>query len=170
MKTIYLTGFMGSGKSHTGKLLAERLGLPFIDLDAVIETTAGKTISEIFAEEGESAFRELETSSLRATANDPPGVVSTGGGAPCFNDNMDWMNRHGVTVFLDPPVGVLLQRLETGRDHRPLLQPAQELGAFITRKLASRRPQYEKAQIQLSLADPNAEVERLLVRLLGNEG
>jgi len=167
MKTIYLTGFMGSGKSHTGQRLAAALGLPFLDLDEAIEAKAGKTISEIFADEGEDAFRKLETSALRQTSELPPTVVSTGGGAPCFNDNMEWMNRNGQTVFLDPPVSVLLQRLDTGRDHRPLLQPAKELETFITQKLASRRQHYEKANIQVVLADPNAEVERLLVRLLG---
>jgi shikimate kinase len=168
MKTIYLTGFMGSGKSHTGHLLAERLGLPFLDLDAAIEAGAGKTISEIFADDGEDAFRMLETATLRQSAELPPAVVSTGGGAPCFNDNMEWMNKHGITVFLDPPVSILLERLEMGRAHRPLLQSANELQTFITKKLASRRHHYEKAQIQVVLADPNAEVERLLVRLVGH--
>ncbi len=157
---------MGSGKSYTGKRLAEVLGLPFLDLDEAIERSAGKTISRIFAEDGEAAFRALETQTLRETANLPPTVVSTGGGAPCFNGNMDWMNQHGTTVFLDPPIRVLLERLEIGRDHRPLLQPAKELETFITNKLASRRADYEKAQVQLVLADPEAEVERLLERLL----
>jgi len=167
MKTIYLTGFMGSGKSYTGKRLAEVLGLPFLDLDEAIEKSAGKTITEIFAEDGEAAFRELETQTLRHTADLPPSVVSTGGGAPCFNDNMDWMNQQGITVFLDPPIGVLLQRLEVGRAHRPLLQPAKELEIFIANKLASRRADYEKAQVQLVLADPAARVEQVLIRLIG---
>lgn len=166
MKRIYLTGFMGSGKTHTGRLLATGLGLPFLDLDEVIEAAAGKSISEIFADEGEDAFRELEAEALRRTAALPPSLVSTGGGAPCFHGNMDWMNRNGLTVFLDPPLGVLLQRLETGRAHRPVLQPAGELASFVAQKLASRRHYYEKAEIQLVLADPNAEVERLLMRLL----
>lgn len=168
MKTIYLTGFMGSGKSHIGQRLAEVLGLPFLDLDEAIEENTGKTINNIFAEEGEAAFRELETAALRQTAELPPTVVSTGGGAPCFNENMDWMNQQGTTIFLDPPVSVLVQRLDTGRDHRPLLKPANELRAFITEKLASRRHHYEKSDIQLVLTNPNAEVERLLVRLLGH--
>lgn len=168
MKTIYLTGFMGSGKSYTGQRLAERLGIPFLDLDAAIETAAGKTISEIFADDGEDIFRTLETAALRQTADLPTTVVSTGGGAPCFNKNMDWMNLHGLTVFLDPPISVLLERLEVGRAHRPVLQPAKELRTFITKKLASRRHHYEKAQIQVVLADPNAEVGRLLVGLLGH--
>lgn len=157
---------MGSGKSHTGHLLADLLGLPFFDLDAAIEAGAGKTISKIFADDGEGAFRTLETAALRQTAELPPTVVSTGGGAPCFNDNMEWMNRQGITVFLDPPVSVLLHRLEIGREHRPVLQPAKELETFITEKLASRRHHYQKAQIQVVLVDPNAEVERLLVRLV----
>ena len=168
MKTIYLTGFMGSGKSHTGHLLADLLGLSFLDLDAAIEGGAGTTISKIFADDGEDAFRELETVTLRQTAELPPSVVSTGGGAPCFNDNMEWMNRRGVTVFLDPPISVLVERLETDRAHRPLLQSTNDLAYFIIEKLTSRRHHYEKAQIQVVLSNPNAEVERLLMRLLGS--
>lgn len=167
MKTIYLTGFMGSGKSHTGHRLAELLGLPFLDLDAAIEAGAGKTISEIFAADGQDAFRALETATLHQTAKLPVAVVSTGGGTPCFKDNMEWMNHRGLTVFLDPPVSVLVERLKNDRAHRPLLRAAEQLEAFITQKLASRRHHYEKAQIQLTITDPNAEVERLLVRLLG---
>ncbi len=166
MKTIYLTGFMGCGKSYTGQRLATALSLPFLDLDEAIERSTGKTISQIFTDDGEAAFRDLETATLRQTAELGATVVSTGGGAPCFNDNMDWMNAHGVTVFLDPPVSVLLQRLELGRAHRPVLQPAQELETFITNKLAARRGDYEKAQIQLALADPEAEVGRVLAKLL----
>ena len=162
MKNIYLTGFMGCGKSHTGRRLAALLGLPFLDLDEAIESAAGKPIRAIFADAGENVFRELETAALRQTAALPPTVVSTGGGAPCFNANMDWMNRHGTTVFLDPPLSVLLRRLESGRAHRPLLRSADELEAFVTAKLAARRSDYEQARIQLSLADPEAEVERVL--------
>jgi len=132
-----------------------------------IEKSAAKTINEIFAEDGEVAFRKLETAALRQTADLPRAVVSTGGGAPCFNGNMNWMNEQGVTVFLDPPIGVLLQRLASGRDHRPLLQSAKELELFVSSKLASRRADYEKAQIQLVFADPKAEVERILAKLLG---
>ena len=163
---IYLTGFMGCGKSHTGHRLADLLGLPFLDLDAAVETAAGKTINAIFADDGEAAFRDLETEALHATRHGPVSVIATGGGAPCFNDNMTWMNARGKTVFLDPPPAVLLARLEAGRAHRPLLQTGAELSTFVARKLASRRPFYEKAQIQLVLANPKADAARLLSDLL----
>jgi shikimate kinase len=78
------------------------------------------------------------------------------------------MNRRGVTVFLDPPISVLVERLETDRAHRPLLQSTNDLAYFIIEKLTSRRHHYEKAQIQVVLSNPNAEVERLLIRLLGS--
>lgn len=164
--TIYLTGFMGCGKSYTGTRLAERLGLPFIDLDAKIERSAGKTINDLFAHDGEAAFRALEAKTLRATAEAPPAVVATGGGAPCYHDGMDWMNDHGATIFLDPPLEVLLARLEEGRDHRPLLQTGAALEDFVATKLAIRRPVYEEAQIQVTVTDPAIELIDLLVDLL----
>jgi shikimate kinase len=164
---IFLTGFMGSGKSHTGERLAGLLGLPFIDLDAEIEGRTGQTITDIFAGRGEAAFRELERDTLHEVAGQTDAfVLSTGGGAPCFHDNMRWMNEQGTTVFLDPPLSVLLGRLEAGREHRPLLQNTDELATFVTQKLAFRRPDYEKAKIQLCLADPTADVARLLATWL----
>lgn len=163
--TIYLTGFMGSGKSYAGIRLAERLGLPFTDLDAEIERTAGKTINDVFAQDGESTFRKLEAKTLRATAQAPVGVVATGGGAPCFHDGMAWMNEHGTTVFLDPPLNVLLARLEEGRAHRPLLQTGAALETFVVEKLAVRRPVYEQAQIQITVTDPGVDLIELLVDL-----
>lgn len=158
---IYLTGFMGSGKSFTGRQLAELLHLPFIDLDDRIEAAAGKTISEIFEQDGEPAFRIIERDALRATATEDA-VIATGGGAPCFHDGMDWMNTHGATVFLDPPLSVLLPRLEAGRAHRPLLQDAASFAEDIAARLAIRRPVYEKARIHLRPTDPKADVARLL--------
>lgn len=159
---IYLTGFMGSGKSFTGQRLAELLSIPLIDLDGEIESTAGMTISEIFATEGEKAFRIRERDALRATAETPSAVIATGGGAPCFHAGMDWMNDNGITVFLDPPLAVVLARLEEGRSHRPLLQSPEELEIQVSARLAARRLTYEKARIHLRPTNPNADVARLL--------
>ena len=159
---LYLTGFMGSGKSHTGTRLAELLNVPLVDLDDEIETAAGMTIAEIFAAEGEEAFRLRERAALRATTRHPVAIVSTGGGAPCFHDGMRWMNDHGTTVFLDPPPDVLLARLDAGRAHRPLLQAQDDLREQVIARLAARRPVYEKAKIHLRPTDPNADVARLL--------
>jgi len=163
--TIYLTGFMGSGKSYAGIRLAEYLGLPFTDLDAEIERTAGKTINDVFAKDGEVAFRALEAETLRATAQAPAGVVATGGGAPCFHEGMAWMNENGTTVFLDPPLQVLLKRLEEGRAHRPLLQSGTALETFVVEKLTVRRPVYERAQIQITVADTSINLIELLADL-----
>jgi len=168
--TVYLTGFMGCGKSYTGNLLADRLGLPFTDLDAEIERAAGKTINDIFDQDGEAAFRVLEAETLRATGRDTATVVATGGGAPCHHDGMNWMNDHGITVFLDPPLEVLLARLEEGRDHRPLLQSGAVLRSIVTEKLSARRPVYEQARIQLTIEDPNMDLTDLLVNIITDGG
>lgn len=163
IKKIYLTGFMGSGKSYVGSRLATELGLPFIDLDAEIEANAGKPITAIFADDGEAAFRRLETEALRATAAQPAFVLATGGGAPCFHGNMAWMNANGTTVFLDPDLEVLLARLEAGRDHRPVLQSGKELRQLVVEKLAARRPIYEQAAIRLSGKEADGAVECTLM-------
>lgn len=157
---------MGSGKSWTGRLLAARLGLPFLDLDDVIEQTAGKSISDIFAEDGEAAFRRLETEALRATATEPALIISTGGGAPCFHDNMAWMNANGITVFLDPDPAILLSRLSAGRAHRPLLQSEEALSQLIAEKMALRRPVYEQAKLQLKGIQAEGDVAEAIVRHL----
>lgn len=153
---------MGAGKSYTGKLLAKLLRVPFIDLDERIESAAGKTISAIFAEDGEEVFREYERQALRACAQLDGGVIATGGGAPCFHDGMDWMNDQGLTVFLDPTLEILFARLASGRSHRPLLEQEQAFQKAAASKLAARRPTYEKAQLQLRITDPNADVARYL--------
>jgi len=140
---------MGSGKSYTGKRLADRLNYDFQDLDDAIEAKAGKTIRAIFADEGEAHFRQLERRCLRESGKESRLVVATGGGAPCFFDNMEVMNTAGLTIFLDTPVDILGQRLKPEIAHRPLLagKSDAELQAFITQKLAERRPFYEQAKV-----------------------
>lgn len=146
---IYLIGFMGSGKTHTGRRLAEKRQVPFIDLDEQVEAEAGTSISRIFEREGESGFRQRERRALHQTAETPAAVIACGGGAPCFFDNMDWINQHGLSVFLDAPVDLLLARLQEERNHRPLLRDlsAEELKAYIEDRIAQRRPFYEQARV-----------------------
>jgi shikimate kinase len=146
---IYLIGFMGSGKTHTGKLLAGKLGYHFLDLDDLIEAEAGMDIPAIFREMGEKAFRRIEQQVLHNTGTLEKVVVSTGGGAPCFFDNMSWMNAHGLSIFLDTPPEILAERLMPERGHRPLLQAYNEktLADFIRAKLKERMYFYEQAGI-----------------------
>ncbi len=138
---------MGCGKTYWGKRLAERLKVPFLDMDTYIEVQEGRTVADIFSAEGEMAFRALERDYLRNLPIDQ-GVIATGGGLPCFFDNMAWMNEHGRTIFLDTPVDLLARRLAPGRAHRPLIRDLSEaeLPAFIEARLNARLPFYTQAQ------------------------
>lgn len=148
MRRIFLIGYMGSGKTTLGRALAKELGLQFIDMDSYIETRFCKTISKIFAEKGEDGFREIERRILHEVGDFEDVIISTGGGTPCFFDNVEYMNGQGTTVFLDVPEERLFIRLSIARNNRPLIKDKSddELRNFITEQLAKRRPHYEKAQ------------------------
>jgi shikimate kinase len=149
--SIFLIGMMGSGKSHTGQLLAKALGYPFQDLDDLIENTEGSKIAAIFDKHGEAYFRTLENRCLKSLGNKCPIVVATGGGAPCFLDNMNWMNQNGITIYLKTAPELLFSRLKNQTAERPLLRGRSEadLLAFITTKLAERSVFYEKAILMI---------------------
>lgn len=164
---IFITGFMGSGKSFTGLQLAKKIGRPFVDLDQWIEDLCGRSIKDIFAQQGEEGFRKMEAEALRSFDQLPYFVMATGGGTPCFHGNMDWMNDHGMTIFLDPPVGLIAERLSSGRDHRPLLQDQRDLPAFIEQKMVDRRPHYERAHVHVQPVR-NTDVADLLARQITN--
>src|ERR1700694_3998885 len=108
---LFLIGMMGTGKSHWTKKLSKKLKSGGYDLDYLIESHEEKTIAEIFSEDGESYFRRSEAKILRWFAEKKTFVLATGGGTPCFHENMDWMNEHGVTVWIDEPIDVLVERL-----------------------------------------------------------
>ncbi|MDR0938084.1 MAG: shikimate kinase [Mediterranea sp.] len=148
MIRIFLTGYMGAGKTTLGKALARKLGIPFIDLDWHIEERLHQTISELFARRGEDSFRELERSMLHEVAEFENVVISTGGGVPCFFDNMEFMNRVGTTIFLDVSPEVLFRRLRVAKRQRPILQGLGdgELKAFIAKALEERAPYYSQAR------------------------
>ena len=109
---------MASGKTYWGLIIARVTGLPFTDLDTEIEEMATKSVHAIFADHGEEFFREAERDALHALETAPPGIVATGGGTPCFFDNMDWMNAHGRTIYLETPADVLLARQRLDNQQR----------------------------------------------------
>ncbi|HNR06593.1 MAG TPA: shikimate kinase [Saprospiraceae bacterium] len=165
---IFLTGFMGSGKTAAGRLLASRLGYDFLDLDDWIEKKEGRTISQIFASDGEGVFRDLEQKALHETGNRERMVISCGGGTPCHHNNMEWMNQHGFTVFLNPSSQVLAQRLLSGKAHRPLIRDLDREGlvAFIDDRLKERMPYYTRARLQLvGIHDQETVVSAILEAL-----
>ena len=140
---------MGCGKSYTGARLAERLDVPFIDLDERIEAATGQPIRDYVAARGLAAFRRQEADCLRAL---PPTntVVACGGGTPTYGDNLDYLNAHGISCYLDTPVALLSARLLPEIDRRPLLhgQTAATLPGFIERHLAARLPFYRGAHLR----------------------
>jgi shikimate kinase len=155
---IFLVGFMGSGKNWWGGTLAEKLDIPFLDLDAEVEKSTGMDIVSIFRDKGEAFFREKEMQVLSRLYNNLNGpgssvnaVIATGGGTPCFGENMQWMNKHGLTVWLNPAITELVGRLEKETEKRPLLQgkTGSALADFIEVKLAERKPFYNLARIEI---------------------
>jgi len=144
---VFLIGYMGCGKSRMGRTLSAMLDVPFIDLDKYIEEKYFKTIPQIFAEEGEAGFRKKEQEALREVADFEPIIVATGGGAPCFFDNMEVMNRASLCVFLDVDSRELANRLIHSKNERPLIKgkSPEELIHFIDEMMRVRRPFYEKA-------------------------
>ncbi len=148
---IYLIGFMGVGKTHWGRQISRKLNIPFFDLDEVIEQDTGKTIAEIFEQEGEEYFRmkEKEVLYLLTESHDSM-VLSCGGGAPCYFNNIDYMNEKGTTVWIDTPFEILLGRLRQNKARRPLLKDLndEQLKAYIVKKNSDRRIYYERAKIR----------------------
>lgn len=170
---VFLIGFMGSGKSYSGKRLAAALGCDFYDLDALIEDREGASVAWIFEEKGETYFRELERQTLHETSNRERAVISCGGGTPCFFDNMDWMNAQGVTVWLDPPAELVLRRLQRKPHKRPLLaglETDEQWLAFIAKKMEERRPFYSRAQIVYRQEGEDANAAEELVNVLQSLG
>ena len=162
---IFLLGYMGCGKSTKAKQLANRLNCSVIDLDAEIVSKTGRTIAEYFAEHGEDGFRNYESELLKTFDYPETCVVATGGGLPCFFDNMDWMNANGSTVYLQMEPAQLVSRLHK-REKRPLIagMDDQQLLSFINVKLEERNPFYKKAKIIVDAFD--LDVETLESRLV----
>jgi shikimate kinase len=149
MKRIFLVGFMGSGKSTVGRNLARALNWTFIDLDTYIQDKQGCSIPEIFERDGETAFRLLEKESLEEVELLDKVVVATGGGAPCYHNNMITMNNAGLTIYLKIIPKELQIRLLPARKTRPLIanKSDDELLEFIEEKLKEREPFYAQASV-----------------------
>lgn len=156
---IYLIGFMGSGKTTLGRKLAQKLNCAFADLDERLSAHTGKSIPQLFDSLGEAGFRKLEQQILHGTQNDSDLVVATGGGTPCFFDNMDWMNKQGRTIYLFMPPKALAGRLESSGVERPLIGDltGDELTTYIEKKLTEREEFYQKAQMMVSGLDLTAD-------------
>jgi shikimate kinase len=148
-RRIYIIGFMGSGKTTTGMKLAASLKWAFIDLDRKIEEATGKTIGETFSESGEEYFRKIETDQLKNLDILKDTVISVGGGTPCFSDNMHFMNKTGIVVYLRMTPGQLKSRLSPEPDKRPLLKEINETDRYryISEKLSEREIYYNMASV-----------------------
>ena len=160
---------MGSGKSTMGRALASELKLNFIDLDTFLEEKYFKTIPQIFAEEGEEGFRRKERKILEEVSTFDDVIVATGGGAPCFFDNMDLMNNSGFCIFLDVNKESLVSRLIHAKIERPLIKgkTQEELEHFIEGMMEKRRPFYEKARYILK--GNEISVDQVVRILKGNQ-
>lgn len=145
---IYLIGMMGAGKTTVGKLLAEKLQYRFIDTDNIIETVSQKSINQIFAEEGESVFRQLETDVLVQVSAYLRTVIATGGGIVLRSNNWSYL-QEGMVIYLDAPVELLVSRLADDQT-RPLLQ-AEDLTAKLTKLQQERASLYKEADITISV-------------------
>jgi len=149
---IFLIGMMGSGKSYWLKQMAKWNKSVGYDLDALIEMSEEKTIAEIFNEDGEAYFRKVESTILKWFKEKKKYVVASGGGTACVQENMDWMKKEGILIWLDESVDVLVKRLSTEKAHRPLIAHLSdiELKAFLEQKLVERHPFYKQADYRLT--------------------
>ena len=154
---------MGSGKTHWGRLLSNKLQIPFFDLDEQIVASEEKSIVEIFEDKGEEYFRMLEKDTLHIiTESHDSFIMATGGGTPCYFTNLDYMNRSGTTVWLNTPIDVLFERLVKEKTNRPLLKNLNDnqVRAFIIKKFSDRKIFYEQASI---IVDEDTETMEKMV-------
>jgi shikimate kinase len=158
---IYLIGYMGSGKSHLGWKLASHLGVQFVDMDNYIEERNCKSIPQIFAEEGEAEFRNKERKALEELSEFTDIVIATGGGAPCFFDNVELMNNSGKTIYLNINPKILADRLINSKTERPLIKgkSREELVSFIDETLKKRDKFYSQAAFQIT--EPDFDLDEL---------
>ena len=158
---IFLVGFMGCGKTYLGQQLAHKLRLPFFDLDHQIEEKEGKTIAAVFKDTGEEYFRLLEKEVLYLLSESHDSfVMATGGGTPCFYNNIGYMKNGGTVMWLHCSADIIYNRLITEKEKRPLVKDldGSELYAYIVKKYADRKIYYEQAQITINEDEPKLEL------------
>lgn len=155
MNRIYIVGYMGAGKTTAAKRIANRLGWEVADTDAMFEEKYRISIHDFFQKYDEQLFRRLESEVLKSTENLENTVISTGGGLACFFDNMEWMNQHGLTVFMRISPEAAAERILNSKRKRPLTEnkTKEELTEYIRQHYASRLPFYVQAQITVKSED-----------------
>jgi len=168
---IYLLGYMGSGKSTIGRSLANELGFLFLDTDTEIEKLEGRSIAEIFKTEGEAAFRQKERQLTSFIPELDKVVISTGGGLPCYNGNMNSLIHSGLTIYLECPPELLAARISMDKNERPLHSVQNDLTTLINQikdKLADRESVYREAHLTLpNIKDPESLVSTILTKIRG---
>lgn len=166
MKAIILIGYMCVGKTTIGKELAKRRGQMFYDLDWYIEERFRKRVPQIFAEEGEDAFRKKERNMLHEVAEFENVVVSCGGGTPCFFDNIDYMNQAAEVIYLKASPETILSHLKISKGKRPLLEgmSPEELQTFVTDQIQTREDFYLRARhvVDVDVLDSAEKINRLV--------
>ncbi len=152
LNRIYLVGYMGSGKTGAAIALGKILKMSVADTDKMISAKTGMSISEIFSKRGQESFREMEREVLLSTISLKNTIISTGGGTPCFFDNMKWMNDNGITVYLEANPGMLFHRLASSRSGRPLLEKLNDADLMeqIMNHLVQRIPVYKQSAISIN--------------------
>lgn len=150
-KHLCLLGFMGSGKSTLGKMLAQRLGVSWVDTDQLVEAKQGESISDIVRLQGWDAFRAMEREVVLEIESHVPMVISCGGGFPLDQQNWQWITKHCTSIFLKVDQEVLLDRLAVNASNRPLIQEKNyfELTQFINEQLPKRALVYSKADLTI---------------------
>lgn len=150
--TLFIIGYMASGKTTFGRALARRTGMQHIDLDFYIEQRFHATVRDIFAQKGEAEFRRIESAMLREVGEMTDVVISCGGGTPCFGDNLEYMNQRGITVCLQASEDVIAYRILQAGDKRPLMagKSRGEILETLHRHMEMRRPFYDRAKLIIS--------------------
>jgi shikimate kinase len=162
---IFVVGMPGSGKTHWGKIWANRLQLTFLDLDLEIEQRTQKSIAEIFAEQGEEGFRFVENQILTQICSSNNFLLACGGGTPCFYNQMDLMNENGITVFLHSTPNELADRLKQNLESRPLLNADDSLPEQLNKLLDQRLPVYHDAQFTINSTQLHEDALQIIFKM-----